>query len=53
METVCVKVKLKPGSLGQVHEWASELRSRADEVLATLREEGVAVESVFLDSTAR
>ena len=50
METVCVKVKLKPGSLEQVHEWAEELRSRADEVRATLREEGVAVESVFLDS---
>jgi Family of unknown function (DUF6176) len=50
VETVCVKVKLKPGSLEQVHEWAEELRSRADEVLATLRDEGVAVESVFLDS---
>ena len=50
METVCVKVKLKPGSLEQVHEWAEELRSRADEVLATLRDEDVAVESVFLDS---
>jgi hypothetical protein len=50
VETVCVKVKLKPGSLEQVHEWADELRSRADEVLATLRDEGVAVESVFLDS---
>ena len=43
-------MKLKPGSLEQVHEWADELRSRADEVLATLRDEGVAVESVFLDS---
>lgn len=51
METICVKVKLKPGALEQVHEWAEELRSRADEVLATLRDEGVAVESVFLDST--
>lgn len=50
METVCVKVKLKPGSLAQVHEWAEELRSRADEVLVTLHDERVAVESVFLDS---
>ena len=50
METVCVKVKLRPGSLEQVHEWADELRSRADEVLATLRDEGVVIESVFLDS---
>lgn len=51
METVCVKVKLKSGSLDQVHEWAAELRTRAAEVLATLRDEGVAVESVFLDSS--
>ena len=50
METVCVKVKLRPGSLEQVHGWADELRSRADEVLATLGDEGVAIESVFLDS---
>ena len=50
METICVKVKLRPGSLELVHEWADELRSRADEVLATLRDEGVVVESVFLDS---
>ena len=50
METVCVKVTLKPESLEQVHRWADELRSRADEVLATLRDEGVVVESVFLDS---
>jgi hypothetical protein len=51
VETVCVKVKLKPGSLEQVREWAEELRSKADEVMATLRDEGVAVESVFLDSS--
>jgi hypothetical protein len=50
VETVCVKVRLKPGSLEQVHLWADELRSRADEVLATLRDEDVVVESVFLDS---
>ena len=50
METVCIKVKLKPDSLEQVHRWADELRSRADEVLTTLRDEGVVVESVFLDS---
>jgi hypothetical protein len=50
VETVCVKVQLKPGSLEHVHQWADELRSRADEVLATLRDEGVVIESVFLDS---
>lgn len=50
MQTSCVKVRLKPGSVGRVREWAAELNSRSDEVLATLRDEGVVVESVFLDS---
>ena len=50
METVCVRVRLKPGSLNRVHEWATELRTKSEEVLATLRNEGVLVESVFLGS---
>ena len=50
MQTSCVKVRLKPDSVGRVREWAAELNSRSDEVLATLRDEGVVVESVFLDS---
>jgi hypothetical protein len=50
MDTACVKVRLRPGSLGRVREWARELQARSDEVLATLRDEGVLVESVFVDS---
>ena len=50
METMCVRVRLKPGSLSRVHEWAAELRTRSEEVLATLRNEGVLVESAFLGS---
>ena len=50
METACVRVRLKPGSLGRVHEWATELRTRSEEVLATLRDESVLVESAFLGS---
>jgi hypothetical protein len=49
METVCVRVRLKPGSLPRVRAWAAELNSRRNEVLATLRDEDVVVESVFLD----
>ena len=44
-----MRVQLKPGSLGRVREWAAELNARRDEVLATLRDEGVRIESVFLD----
>ena len=49
-ETNCVKIKLKSGSIKRVREWAAEINRRRDEALATLRDEGVLVESVFLDS---
>jgi uncharacterized protein DUF6176 len=44
-----VRVRLVPGSLPRVREWAAELNARRDEVLATLRDEGVRIESVFLE----
>jgi hypothetical protein len=51
-ETQCVKVKLKPGSLERVCEWARTLNeTRRDEALDTLRDETVIVECAFLDST--
>ena len=49
METVCVEVRLKPASVERARVWAAELTRRAEEVNATLRDEGVIVESVFLD----
>jgi hypothetical protein len=49
-ETGCRKIKLKPGSLERVREWAAELNRRPSEVLATLQDEEVMVESVFLES---
>ena len=44
-----MRVRLKEGSLPRVRAWARELSERRDEVLATLVNEGVRVESVFLD----
>jgi hypothetical protein len=44
-----MRVRLVPGSLPRVREWAAELNARRDEVLATLRDEGVRIESVFLE----
>lgn len=44
-----MRVRLKEGSLDRVRAWAEELNARRDEVLATLRDEGVRIESVFLD----
>jgi hypothetical protein len=32
-----------------VREWAAELNARRDEVMATLRDESVRIESVFLE----
>ena len=49
-ETNCVRIKLKPGSIERVREWAAEINRRSDEALASLRDEGVLVESAFLDS---
>ena len=46
----CTRIRLKPGSLPLVREWAAELTRRAAEVLATLRDETARIESVFLDS---
>ena len=44
-----MRVRLREGSLPRVRAWAAELNARRDEVLATLSDEGIAVESVFLD----
>ena len=47
----CVKIKLKPGSLSRVREWAAEIGARKDEALATMAGESVVLESFFLDSS--
>ncbi len=48
-ESICTKIALKEGSLPRVREWAATLNSRPDEVLQTLADEGVALETVFLE----
>lgn len=50
-ETRCVKIKLKPDSVERAREWAKTLNERKTEALATLRDEGVILEAVFLDQT--
>ena len=51
-EVVCAKVRLKPGMLPRVREWAAHMHQHAEAALATLVAEGVSVETVFLDSSA-
>jgi hypothetical protein len=51
LRTRCFKIKLKPGSIERVRQWARTINERRDESLATLRDETVFLESVFLDRT--
>ena len=51
LETKCARVKLKPGCLEKAYAWAKELNNRSDEVYQTLKDEGVYIESVFLEKT--
>lgn len=47
----CVKIAIDRESIPAVREWAKTLNARGDEVLTTLREEGVFVEAVFLEES--
>lgn len=49
-EVACVRIRIRPGSLGRVRDWAKTIDRRRDEALETLAAEGVTIESVFLDS---
>jgi hypothetical protein len=47
-----MRIKLKPGCADQARQWAAEINRRREEAIATLRDEGVMVESVFFDHTS-
>jgi len=49
MQTECFRIKVKEGALPLVREWANRLNERGDQVRELLYNEGVAIESVFLD----
>jgi len=49
MEVECFKIRLKPGTLPLVREWAARLNSEMSEVKKLLQNEGMALESVFLE----
>ena len=51
METKCIRIRLKPGCLDQARTWGTEINSRRDDALATLRDEGITLECAFLDCT--
>lgn len=49
METICVKKKVKEGTLEAVRKWFHTLRDKSAEVLQSLENEEVVIESAFLD----
>jgi hypothetical protein len=49
LKTIGAKIKLKKGSLAETKAWALELNNRIKEAMETLRDEGVYLETVFLD----
>ncbi len=51
MKTRAVRIKLKPGSLERVREWAAEITRRRDEAIVTLRNETIYLETFFLEQT--
>ena len=52
MEVECFKVRLNPNSLGLVREWSARLNANIKQVKTLLRNEGMSLESVFLEQSA-
>ena len=48
---MCARVRMKPGSHLAMLKWAQHINSHRAEACQTLVAEGVAIESVFLEST--
>ncbi|MFA6915065.1 MAG: DUF6176 family protein [Parachlamydiales bacterium] len=49
MKTICIRTKLKKDSINEVREWFQTLKDRKKEVLESLENEGVIMESAFLE----
>jgi len=51
VEVACYRIQLKPGSVSAVREWSARLRSEIAEVRKLLKNEGMALESAFLEQS--
>lgn len=49
MKVICIKTKLKKELIGEIRLWLTTLKERIGETLESLKNEGVIVESAFLD----
>ena len=52
MQVACYRIKLNPNSVPLVREWAARLNNEMTEVKKLLKEEGMSLESVFLEKGA-
>lgn len=51
-DVVLVAQRIEPGETERLREWLAELRSRRDEAIETLEDEGVYAETAFIESRA-
>ena len=49
MSVRCMRIRLVAGGAERARQWAKEIMSRSGEAMDTLKQEGVTLESVFLD----
>jgi hypothetical protein len=52
MSVRCVRIKLAEGGYQRAKAWAAEISRRKPEAVATLKQEGVTIESVFFERVA-
>jgi hypothetical protein len=50
LKSGCVKIKIREGAIQKVYDWRDHLNDHRAEALESLRQEGVFIESVFLDT---
>jgi len=49
MKAICIKTKLRKDFIDEVREWFKKLNDRMEETLESLKNEGIFVESAYLD----
>ena len=47
----CIRIRLKQGSMRAIKEWETFLKTHKNDVMHTLKAEGVLLESVFLEKS--
>ncbi len=52
LELVCYRIKLKPDSIEKVKSWGAKLNSEHEEVAKLLKNEGIVIESAFLEQSS-